>query len=99
MDAVQPTRSRLIVAAALVAVMLSLACVGVGAFFGSELDFDGEASAAGRLVGRGALVSAVALYLGTGPCAWLISRRRWTIATPIGVAVLAAVAVGVASST
>ena len=100
MDDVAPTRSRLTLAAAVVAVMLCLACVAIGVYFVSGMaGFDGEDPTAGRLVGQAALVGAVALYLGTGPTAWVISRRRWTFATPIGVAALAAMAIVVASAT
>lgn len=101
MDAVAPTRTRLAMAAAIVAVMLCIACVcmGVAFAFAAMSGFDGGDPTAGRLVGLAAAISAVALYLGTGPTAYLISRRRWTIATPIGIAALAAVAIVVASIT
>jgi hypothetical protein len=42
-----------------------------------------EGDDAGSSVGALALVAAVLLYLGSGPVAYLIARRRWLLTLPL----------------
>lgn len=79
--------------------MLYAALIATAVWLTSPMvGFDSGDPNAGDQLGRVAFVAAIVLFLGTGPVAYLISRRRALLGLPLLVAATYAVAVGVAAA-
>jgi hypothetical protein len=85
-----PSTLRVVAGLVAAAAMVVAACVCIGLMFAALFDRvdmnnvnepgDGSLALALAIV---ALLTAVGLFAGTGPVAYLISRRRWTLALPL----------------
>jgi hypothetical protein len=81
-----------------VVVMWIAACFAVGVALTAPMaGFDNGDTDAGRPLELVAFTAAVLLFLGSGPVAWMISGRRWTVTVPLIGLILWGIGIGVAA--
>jgi hypothetical protein len=90
----------------LLAAVVAVVCMWIAAWFAVVVGlvapmrgFESGDPESGELLSRVAFAGAVLLFLTSGPVGYWISRRRWTLLSPLALVAVAAVGVLIAGAT